>query len=454
VSGIEDELRAMFAERAAAVPSVDDPARRTIREAARLRRRRETLAGLVGVVVMVLAGVGFGVVRGHGAPITTLVVPAASTYLATEPAITLDLRVGNQLWTADGRRLTLSGAGDVTWVYRVPAGWVYGGSGGMLRMIAPNGTAVRSWLPADAAAVSPDGHEVASVSGPNGSRTLVIGRLNGAGVEPVAATAVSDRAVPVGFVGPSVVLGRADAEGRISAYDFWDPSGNFRPAWNDQIVGVYGATGSRLMGLVSAAPGSTEGCVSYFDLDLRAGLRRAQLAGCGVGLGTGSARGSESPDGRWLVDQTEAGLVFVDLSTSTPATSTPATSTPAMPTPATSVPATSVPATSDPATSARPASGSTGPDPGASASIMSAPDTSDPGASGSTASGSIMSAPSASGAYCPVLGRSAPVWENDSAVLIATDDGLVRCDADGVDLPIQVSGLPAEDWDVVPAMGR
>jgi hypothetical protein len=380
VTGIEDELRAMFAEKAATLPVMDDPTRQTIRRVARLRRRRETLAGLVGVAVMVLTGVGFGVVRGHGAPVTTLVVPAASTYLAPDPAITLDLRVGNQLWTADGRRLALPGAGDVTWVYRVPAGWVYGGTGGMLRMLALDGTEVRSWLAADAATVSQDGDEVASVSGPVGARTLVLGRLSGAGVKLVATTMVSDRAVPVGFVGPSVVLGRADAAGRISAYDFWDPAGNFHPTWNDQIAGVYGATGSRLTGLVSAGPGSTEGCVSYFDLDLRTGLRRAQLGGCGLGLVAGSSTmGSESPGGRWLVDQTKAGVVFVDLASP---------------------------------------------------------------------------APTLAGGYCPVLGRSAPVWEDDSTVLVATDGGLVRCGTDGVDRPIEVSGLPVDGWDVVPAMGR
>jgi hypothetical protein len=380
VTGVEDELRALFAERAAdALPAAGDPAQRAILRAARLRRRRETLAGLAGVVVMVLAGVGFGVVRGHGVPVTTLVVPAASTLLATEPAIRLDLRVGNQLWTADGRHLPLPGAGQVTWAYRVPAGWVYGGTGRTLHMLAPDGTEIGSRLPADVAAVSPDGDEVASVSGPLGARMLIVGQLSLAGVLPVAKTAVTDQAVPVAFVGPRVVLGRVDATGRISAYDFWDPSGIFRPTWNDQIAGVYGATGSRLMGLVSAGPDGTEGCVSYFDLDLRAGLRKAQLGDCGLGLVQGPAWGSESPGGRWLADQTDNGLVFVDL------------------------------------------------------------DASDP---------------SPLRASCPVRGRSAPVWEDDSTVLVATDDGLVRCGADGVDRPVAVSGLPAQGWDVVPAMGR
>ncbi|GIH12538.1 hypothetical protein [Rugosimonospora africana] len=376
MTNIEDELRALFAERAAGVPVRGDPAERVIRRAARLRRRRNTLFGLVGVAVMVLGGASFQVVREHGrATAAQAVVRAASTY----PAIKLDLRVGNELWTTDGRRLRLPGVGAVTWVDRVPAGWVYGGTGGSLRLLAPDGTEVGSWLPADAATVSPDGEEVASVSDANGSRVLVIGRLGAAGVDLVAETTIADRAVPVAFVGPSVVLGRADSTGRISAYDFWDPPAAYRPSWNDRIADVYGATGSRLVGLVSQAPGSTDGCVSYLDLDRRTGLRPAHIGACGLGLPAAAAQAAPSPSGRWLANRTGIGIAFIDLDS---------------------------------------------PDP---------------------------SRPSAS---CVVRGRSAPVWEDDSAVLVATDTGLVRCGPDGQNHEIMVSGLPAGDWDVVPALGR
>lgn len=379
MTNIEDELRALFAERAGTMPAVANPAERVIRRAAKLRRRRETLFGLVGVVVMVLGGISFQVVRGHGVQAVTVVVPAASAYLTTEPAIKLDLRVGNQLWTTDGRRLPLPGVGDVTWVDRVPAGWVYGGTGGTLRLLAPDGTEVGSWLPADAATVSPNGEEVASVSEASGSRILILGRLGVAGVDPVAKTTIADHAVPVAFVGASVVLGRADSTGRISAYGFWNPPGAVSPTWNDRIADVYGATGSRLMGLVSQAPGSTDGCVSYFDLDGAAGLRTARVGACGFGLPAGEPQAARSPSGRWLADQTGAGLAFIDL---------------------------------------------TSPDP---------------------------SRPSA---FCAVRGRAAPVWEDDSAVLVATDGGLVRCRADGENRTIMVTGLPAAGWDVVPALGR
>lgn len=380
MTNIEDELRALFAERAAGVPVVDDPADRVIRRVARQRRRRETLYGLVGVVVMVLGGVCFQVVRGHGVPTGRVVIQAASAYpAATDPAIKLDLRVGNELWTTDGRRLPLPGVGTVTWVDRVPAGWVYGGTSGSLRLLAADGTSVDSWMPADAATVSPDGEEVASVRDVDGSRTLLVGRLAVNGVEPVAATTIADRAVPVAFVGRSVVLGRADRSGRISAYDFWDPPAAFRPVWNDRIADVYGGTGPRLVGLVGSVPGSTGGCVSYFDLDRRLGLRPAYVGACGLGLSAGAAEAARSPSGRWLAEQTGKGLAFIDLN---------------------------------------------------------APD------------------PSRPSAFCAVRGRAAPVWEDDSAVLVATDTGLVRCGANGQNRTIMVSGLPTTDWDLVPALGR
>jgi hypothetical protein len=54
---------------------------------------------------------------------------------------------------------------------------------------------------------------------------------------------------------------------------------------------------------------------------------------------------------------------------------------------------------------------------------------------------------------CKTTGRAAPAWEDSSAVLVATDDGLVRCGLDGSRRLIPVEGLPAKDWDVVPALG-
>ncbi|GAA5193024.1 hypothetical protein GCM10023322_53900 [Rugosimonospora acidiphila] len=380
MTNLEEELRALFAERVGSLPPAGGPAERVIGAARRLRRRRE-LAGLVGVFVLVLAGVSFQVVRGHGARVTTIVVPAASAYVAaTQPAIKLDLRVGNQLWTSDGRRLALTGVGAVTWAYRVPAGWVYGGATGTLRLLTPDGRPVGTPLPAAAATVSPDGQEVASVSDANGSRTLIVGRLGLGGADPVAKAQLTDHAVPVAFVGASVVLGRADGTGRISAYGFWDPSGPVSLRWNTGIADVYGGSGSRLVGLVKGAPNNPDGCLSYFDLDGTVGLRPAAIGGCDLGLTVGAAQAAaRSPSGKWLADQTDSGLAFIDL-----------------------------------------------------------------------ASGN----PDRTSAYCRVRGRGAPVWEDDSEVLVPTDTGLVQCEADGVGEPVMISGLPAGDWNLVPALGR
>jgi hypothetical protein len=54
---------------------------------------------------------------------------------------------------------------------------------------------------------------------------------------------------------------------------------------------------------------------------------------------------------------------------------------------------------------------------------------------------------------CPLKSRAAPVWEDSGAVLVASGEGLVRCGLDGSRRVIQIEGLPASGWDVVPALG-
>ena len=61
--------------------------------------------------------------------------------------------------------------------------------------------------------------------------------------------------------------------------------------------------------------------------------------------------------------------------------------------------------------------------------------------------------PQPSTRLCPTDGGAAPAWEDSSAVLVATGDGLVRCGLDGSRRLVKVAGLPATNWDVVPALG-
>src|SRR5206468_4411061 len=76
-------------------------------------------------------------------------------------AASLDLRVGQELWSADGRRLPLAGVGKVTWVHRVPAGWLYGGQVGNVRLLTIAGALVDPHIDAPTVVVSSDGTEVA-----------------------------------------------------------------------------------------------------------------------------------------------------------------------------------------------------------------------------------------------------------------------------------------------------
>jgi hypothetical protein len=415
MSDLENELRAMFAAQVAVPPPVDDPVARVLARARTARRRRVMFAGLAGAVVMVLVVGGIYLVRGEvtwpPAPAMVAAAPLTSpadTVLTT--SVRLDLRVGNELWTAGGRRFALPGAGTVTWVYRVPTGWVYGDTGGELRLLETDGTPVNPDLAVDAVAVSPDGRQVAWSSGPAGQQVLVTGQLSGNGVKPTAKTPLAESAVPVTFAGSSVVLGRTDRAGRIAAYDLWDPAVAFKPSWDNHLIGVYGGTGTTLVGLVSKSTSGADGCLEFYTTATKDALSPYATGPCRLGLVAGSTRGSRSPTGQWLVDQTPQGVVFVDLAPKPSAMSGWAAATPSPATEATGVTAS--------------------------------------GTSGTAASGV------GADATCAVQGRTAPVWEDDGSVLVATDLGLVRCATDGSSEVIVVPGLSGTNWDLVPALGN
>jgi hypothetical protein len=332
---------------------------------------------------------------------------------ASALGIRLDLRVGNQLWTPDGRRLDLPGAGSVTWAYRVPAGWVYGGTAGTLRMLFTDGATAGPDRAADAAVVSADGQRIAWSTPGIGATTLTVGQLTTDGLEPVAYTRFSDQAQPVAIVGRDVMVGRSGGAGQADSYDVWDPSATaFTPNWGIKLASVYGDAGDgRLLGLAETAKGAEVGTGQPKDAAMAgvpapdgspaalAPMRAAngpclirypaaepkllKLAGadsvdCGLDLSPGIREGSASPDGQWLVAMATVGVMFVSLNGAAPA------------------------------------------------AIR----------------------------ICPIRGRSAPVWEDSRAVLVKTDDGLVRCGLDGTRRLIPVDGLPGSGWDLVPALGN
>ena len=411
---LEDELRATFAARAAELPVLEDPAERAIRRAGRIRRRHAALVGVAVVLAVSLVGVGVlrvpwqrgGAVRVAAAEPSVLTITGAL-------GIRLDLRVGDQLWTPDGRHLDLPGAGAVTWAYRVPAGWVYGGTAGTLRMLSTDGAPAGQDEPADAAVVSADGQRIAWSTLGAGATTLAVGQLSPGGLEPVARTKLADQARPVAIVGSDVMVGRSDGAGQADSYDVWDSSTTaFTPTWGIKLASVYGDAGDgRLLGLAETAKGAEIDTGQAKDAALAGApapdgspaaltpmrapngpcLIRYQSAepkalkaavadsvDCGLDLSAGVREGSASPDGQWLVAVATVGVMFVSLTGAAPAATR----------------------------------------------------------------------------ICPIHGRSTPVWEDSRAVLVKTDDGLVRCGLDGTRRLIPVDGLPASDWDLVPALGN
>lgn len=407
---LEDELRATFAARTAELPPMEDVAERAMRRAARTRRRHAFLAGFAVVVTVALVGVGVIQVPLHVVQAPIMADASASVRVSTMLGIRLDLRVGNELWTSDGRRLQLSGVGAVTYVYRVPAGWVYGGTAGILRMVLSDGAPTKLHATVDTAVVSMDGERIAWSSGTPGGEVLTVGQLTGTGVDTLAQTKVAAQAQPVAIVGTSVVVGQESAAGRPAGYDVWSPPDAFVPTWPLKLASVYGDAGDgSVIGLADAGDqaadartldvGQQKAKVPVPDgEDPRAAkvrsasgscLVRYPLAGfalqdvktesdCGLALTPGTARGSMSPDGQWLVTTAAKGLMFVSLTDPSPQPST---------------------------------------------------------------------------RLCPTDGSAAPAWEDRSAVLVATSDGLVRCGLDGSRRVVPVAGLPATDWDVVPALG-
>jgi hypothetical protein len=411
---LEDELRAAFAARVATPPPVTDPAGRAIARARVIHRRRLGLTGLAVVAVMVLVVGGVWVVRdgrsGGAVPALVAAGTLSPSAVATLAAIRLDLRVGNEVWTPDGRRLSMPVSGAVSFAYRVPTGWVYGDTAGELRLLTSTGTAIDTRLTVSSLVVAQDGRQIAWSMGSADSRTVMVAELASDGVRKTAITPISDTVEPVTFVGSDLVLGRRDDSGQVAAYDVWDPTaGSFNPTWGTRIATVYGATGTgTLVGLTSEGP-----CLTYYHVAVKARLSRTGYGTCDGDLVPGSTHGSTSPDGRWVVDQTKQGVVFMDLAGGDPAV--------------------------------------------ASATTLSQSKAADQGAAPLAQDGaappSASAKPVTGPATCAVQGRSAPVWENDSTVLVSTDVGVVRCSVTGSSQLIVIPGVTGKSWDLVPALG-
>jgi hypothetical protein len=331
---IEDELREMFAARVDSPPPTKDRAHTVIRRARAVRRRRTTGTSVAAALVFVLAVAGVISGRGwwlpagqtpsgnsavgHGVDLPSdppsVDAPLAATAATAAPAfeaLRMDLRVGGELWSADGRRLPLDGVGPVTRAYRVPLGWVYGGPD-QVRLLGTDGARV-DLARAEAWVLSPDGTRLAFRRG----ATMGLADLTARGSAVRDTTEVPAGVTPVAVVKDRVVIASADG----AAHDSWQPGGPFRPTWNRQVAAVYGGSAAGAVGLVRDA--SAKACIAALTPEAK-GLRVGPTGACALGMvAAGAKRATKStqstpsgvlgPDGRWLALPTETGYVLVDV---------------------------------------------------------------------------------------------------------------------------------------------
>jgi hypothetical protein len=219
----------------------------------------------------------------------------------SDNGLELDLRSGNQLFVSDGRRIALTDVGEVTRIYRIPAGWVYGGAD-EVRLMRPDGTSTSLVRTPERWIVSADGSRLAVVTG----AALHIGRIDLSGLVVQASAPVAAGTVPVVFAGNRVVITAPASSG---GFDLLDPARPADPAWNRDILAVYGQHGSGLAGLVRSA-GSPAPCLAL--LKAVPGLPVGRLGLCAEELPP-TGEGWLSPNGAWLAGTGAAGVTVLDV---------------------------------------------------------------------------------------------------------------------------------------------
>jgi len=304
---IEDELRAAFVARTRTLPAMADPADEAIRRAKAIRRRRGMAATAVAMLLVFTASGGvLRYVLDAGQPAPNA-IPAEGG-LQDQTVNTMDVRVGQELWTADGRHIALSEVGTVTWIHRVSAGWLYAGDSGV-RLLSTNGSSIDLQIEGTDVAVSPDGTRVAwRMADPKVANvTIYAAKLTAEGaVTDRDYTTAPQGVEPIGFAGPRVLLRQA-IEAKRYRFDFWPIGHLYTPTWVDKISTLYGGYKSAVIGRV---PGPGEDCLAMFD-PAPDGLRQIYKK-CGLELPE-SVDGALSPTGRWLAVRTAARLRVLDL---------------------------------------------------------------------------------------------------------------------------------------------
>ncbi|MFK3984652.1 hypothetical protein ACI2K4_30300 [Micromonospora sp. NPDC050397] len=314
---LEDSLRNMFAERVESPPLLRDPASVAIGRGRAARRRRAvassvaaalalvfTVGGIVGLRDITAPGGGRegSTVAFNGQPDVAPTSPPVEPQPTVDTGIGLDLWAGERLWTTDGRTLRLTGVGTVSRIYRVPTGWVYGGTAGV-RFLRADGSSISLSGQDERWVLSPGGDQFAFVV----DTALYVARVSATGLAVRTRTDVPPGITPVAFLDRSVVI-----SDETLGFDLLDPAATYQPRWNGEIAGVIGGNGKTLTGLVPPAGGGTAPCLAEL-VPGDDGLAPARVGTCALDLARGTTGDRITPDGGWLAEPGANDVRLVDL---------------------------------------------------------------------------------------------------------------------------------------------
>jgi len=319
---LEERLREAFHDQAGLTPAGTDRADRIIRRTNRTRRWRRVGTSLAAVLAFafLLGGVaGWQLLRSPRTGYDSSVLAADPTALP-QPVTTasinphdvaslgLDLRIGDLLWTTEGRRLDLGGHGAVDRAYRVPAGWLYSSASDGVYLQPVDGRPVQIAPEGSRWSVSEDGLRVAVVT----DGLLTTADLTREGAQPRGVVNVPADTAPVALLGGKVLATGTVASGR--GYEFvavGDGDGSASPAWNPAVSGVFGTRSDAAVGLAWTA-GEKQLCLAALRADGPV-MSVTMTEVCGFESPGEGVTHSLSPDGGWLAQPTGDNLRLVSV---------------------------------------------------------------------------------------------------------------------------------------------
>ncbi|MEV0720397.1 hypothetical protein [Asanoa sp. NPDC050611] len=309
---LEERLRRAFRDRVELTPAGTDRADQIIHRTRRTQRLRKAGVSLASVLAfaMLIGGVlGWQVLRTPRTGYDSSVFSADPTALP-RPLVTasidpndvaslgIDLRIGDLLWTTDGRRLDLGANGDVERAYRVPAGWIYSTNSGVFlqpvdgdpMQVAPEES---RWT------VSEDGRRIAvMVDG-----QLTVAELSREGAQRRGVINVPADSAPTALLGDRVLVSGSAAAGP-RGFEFvtvTGRSGVANPAWNATVSSVFGTRSDSAVGLAKAA--GQQLCLAALHPEgptKTMAVKTTKI--CGFEHSGEDLTHTLSPDGGWLAD--------------------------------------------------------------------------------------------------------------------------------------------------------